>query len=112
MPSAEVDATEEYGDELLVYESEDLVDLASYFTLLDADDALQEQIAYDSGEPSQESQALEASFASSFTSSFGTTKRLRQSISPPSYSEPSRSSDVGNGIPQEGQDGAKRKGKV
>ncbi|KAM0415721.1 hypothetical protein ACHAPT_013306 [Fusarium lateritium] len=101
------------------HELRESVDRSDYIALQDADDALQQQIADasnytleddgeatttlphylyaedDSQEPSQEFEARgfdDPSFGSSFTSSFGTAKRPRQSLSPPSSSRGSQSS--------------------
>ncbi|KAH8765309.1 hypothetical protein F5883DRAFT_630034 [Diaporthe sp. PMI_573] len=108
---------EAYEEPSSPHELHGSVDPSDYLALQDADDALQQHIAdtshysennseetpiphylyadADSQEPSQELEAPgfnDPSFASSFTSSSGTAKRPRQSLSPPSNSGRSRSS--------------------
>ncbi|KAG5801201.1 hypothetical protein H9Q74_014329 [Fusarium xylarioides] len=107
---------EAYEEASSPHELHGSVDPSDYVALQDADDALQQHIAdashysensseetpiphyldadADSQEPSQELEAPgfdNPSFTSSFTSSFSTAKRPRQSLSPPSNSRGSLS---------------------
>lgn len=116
--AASEDLYETYEEVSSPHELHGFVDHSNYTALQDADDVLQQHIADassyaleddsevpavshylyaedDSQELSQESETPgfdDPSFTSSFTSSFSTAKRPRQSLSPPSNSRGSRSS--------------------